>query len=1679
MKWFLQQRFSVNKIVLVFLFFSLSACDLFNHSNEQPADVPHASLDVRLISTDGSALAAVNVLVNNVSHGISDTSGSLLIDDLDVDSSMTLVFDKNNFASQVINHQTGAEGSSASIEVVMIPRQSSITFNNNTESVLTGQFGASIELKGNDFVDTSGAVVSGDIEMQITPVDVSTEAGLEAFPGSFSAIDDAGAEVPVIVTYGTTEFNFTKNSEPLQLANGKTAVIELPLFISQHPDGSDVALGDQIPLWYLDEDSGIWIQQGEGTVVASATSKTGFALRGEVSHFTWWNIDIPVDTGNISVKVDLSDSSIDTSGLSTVVVGKTERFSTGTVTLPVGQRSNYYKVPAGQELCFSAKVLVDSGTPNAQLFSSPLQCGVTLAPGENRNLDIVVNVTDFTITPDVVSTATVGSDISSCGALSRLVPNGYLAPVSYSVISGNLPAGVQLDANSGSLYGIPTQSGNSGPLVVRATDASGRIANSSAFSIDVSPELVLSLASEVPMLNVNQSYSFSNYLVSSGGYGSHVLGQYNDSSLPAGMIFNALSGTISGTPLALVLNTELQAHYSKTAKFQVTDQNCATARLDHAIRVLYAPDLSGAPAAELLVGNAIEFTATNNAGPVENWSLSGAPSWLSINNVSGALQGVPAESDIASNISFSIIAENNIAHPIDPAGHAELAVNLSVTQIAPLLSGASDVNMNVNQTVQLAPLNSGGLAASWSINSAPGWLSFNTSNGELMVAPLAGDEGVISNIIITATNAAGSSSYGPFSITVTGSSVLIPVISGTPATAKVDQAYSFIPSNSGGLADTWSLSGTLPAGLTFNSNSGEISGTPVTAGTFTALSVTASNASGPGNNHGFTMVVDKGDQLIAFEKYNQASVVRTVGGIISNIATGGAGSGAISYVSDTPATATVDPGTGAISISANGTTTITATKAADANYLASSTFFSLTVADDGPVIISGLLSVTQTVTDSTVLFSYMPVLESGLNIEWSASNLPNWASIDPSSGEITGYVDHYDNGIYANIVITATNTVSASSADLGPVSISLLLTSAPRLDTRMSGNALTVWHDGGGDLSWIPIANSGGYSNNWTISGDYPDQASNWLGVAVNPYQYPEIYQFENNPTLQHIGKWNVSLVAENVLGTDTLDFVYEVKLKIPRLNLRAKAGELVVDWAAIDQSALATPIPIQYDLYVSDMAGFTPENPQLLAGDILTNYASGTAINSVNGNPVSVAKTYYMMLVARYTNSESRTEEFKITVNALPDTGVIECTNGTTIDQYNCLDATVVTNYPNQDGGLGRSAMGSNWIGWPAHYTVPDYDHINDAGDDNPIFSEQHCVRDNVTGLLWQSATQSSVQQGQVDTQISALNDVSHASNCNRTDWRLPTASELFSIVHYRQYIKANNSFFSNIAGAQYWSADVVEPSASTPMNWTVDFANGLMNSADITTANGVNAILVSGSSNTAALVDNLDGTITDTVTALVWKKCAEGYNYNAAGATPADKCVLDLADSNTFSWTDGLIRARDVSNGSTGENYSNTRWRVPNIKELNSLLNRADAAGVAGMFDSTMMPNTAIENFWSSSINSYALTQALSLNLNDTGLPASTAISSLLPLRLVSSAEGGQDTTRWYRDADGDGYGIQSDFIDSVIQPENYVRSSGWGWDCDDSSATINPDAYEVIDDGIDNNCNGVIDEGEVGGV
>ncbi len=208
-------------------------------------------------------------------------------------------------------------------------------------------------------------------------------------------------------------------------------------------------------------------------------------------------------------------------------------------------------------------------------------------------------------------------------------------------------------------------------------------------------------------------------------------------------------------------------------------------------------------------------------------------------------------------------------------------------------------------------------------------------------------------------------------------------------------------------------------------------------------------------------------------------------------------------------------------------------------------------------------------------------------------------------------------------------------------------------------------------------------------------------------------------------------------------------------------------------------------------------------------------------------------------------------------DTGVILQADLTSIGTQHQAD------FPAQDGQRGKDIISENNLLEKAGRGEQGFDftRLDSVGDQQDDISQPWaCVRDNVTGLVWEVKTADTNLHGsehsyswlaeennggfvgqvgtsgdtcasaQCDTQT-YVSEVNAAGLCNFFDWRLPTHSELLSLMHFGnvtgtkidlQYFPNTDDFVSS--PLWYWtslpSADGVSDVARTA--WALDFASG-----------------------------------------------------------------------------------------------------------------------------------------------------------------------------------------------------------------------------------------------------------------
>ena len=266
---------------------------------------------------------------------------------------------KTGYANQTVPLQV--LNGKAEFEATMGKRGAVISIVPDGPVDVAGAYGARVSLPADALVDADGNLVSGDVELTITPVDVSSDTELGVFPGYFAGEDANGAPAPLIMSYGTVEYRFTQNGEELNLAEGQSAEIEIPVFVRNHPDGSLIQIGDSGALWYLNEETGLWKQEGAGTVVESVASPTGLALRANVGHFSWWNHDIAPETCLLTINISgLPD------GVEFILKGQTEVDYPRSASTAASNIGGEYITPRDKPVELSATVATEDGIYRAR-----------------------------------------------------------------------------------------------------------------------------------------------------------------------------------------------------------------------------------------------------------------------------------------------------------------------------------------------------------------------------------------------------------------------------------------------------------------------------------------------------------------------------------------------------------------------------------------------------------------------------------------------------------------------------------------------------------------------------------------------------------------------------------------------------------------------------------------------------------------------------------------------------------------------------------------------------------------------------------------------------------------------------------------------------------------------------------------------------------------------------------------------------------------------------------------------------------------------------------------------------------------------------------------------------------------------------------------------------------------
>ncbi|MEZ4986159.1 MAG: hypothetical protein R2795_14165 [Saprospiraceae bacterium] len=150
--------------------------------------------------------------------------------------------------------------------------------------------GATVQFPADAFANASGSLYNGEVRVFAQWLNPVAENLGNIMPGALYGVNTDGEEV-LMTSMGMLAVELEDaNGNPLQLAGGRKATLSFPI-----PAALQSHASNEIPLWYFDETDGIWIEEGKATLQDGVYT-------GQVSHFTYWNVDFP--TGSPLVQIN-------------------------------------------------------------------------------------------------------------------------------------------------------------------------------------------------------------------------------------------------------------------------------------------------------------------------------------------------------------------------------------------------------------------------------------------------------------------------------------------------------------------------------------------------------------------------------------------------------------------------------------------------------------------------------------------------------------------------------------------------------------------------------------------------------------------------------------------------------------------------------------------------------------------------------------------------------------------------------------------------------------------------------------------------------------------------------------------------------------------------------------------------------------------------------------------------------------------------------------------------------------------------------------------------------------------------------------------------------------------------------------------------------------------------------
>ncbi|MBT8190235.1 MAG: hypothetical protein KJO29_07375, partial [Bacteroidia bacterium] len=252
----------------------------------------------KVTTLDGQPLTMVSVSLAEMTV-LSDVDGYYILDDIPVGENQVISFKMDGFVTNYKRVDV-LKDAYALAHAALSPVGIEAQFNVDQETNIDFS-GAKVKIPANTIVDGNGSVVSGSFNIKATYFNPTDDNYIDVFPGDFMGESTTG-DVGLLESYGFINVELSKDGEALNLAEGSISEISIPV-----PAELQSIAPTTIPLFFFDEENGIWKEEGSANLINGSYT-------GTVSHFSNWNADFIYEDQTCTIKgrvVDQNGNPID------------------------------------------------------------------------------------------------------------------------------------------------------------------------------------------------------------------------------------------------------------------------------------------------------------------------------------------------------------------------------------------------------------------------------------------------------------------------------------------------------------------------------------------------------------------------------------------------------------------------------------------------------------------------------------------------------------------------------------------------------------------------------------------------------------------------------------------------------------------------------------------------------------------------------------------------------------------------------------------------------------------------------------------------------------------------------------------------------------------------------------------------------------------------------------------------------------------------------------------------------------------------------------------------------------------------------------------------------------------------------------------------------------------------